>query len=92
VNDDLYRFCIWCGCDCIDYDTIETPHLPTCPSRTGLYPVEQRDIEAHGMVCMDCNEPFAVGDFYVMRETEDRLIFEVVCVGCGALAAVANGA
>lgn len=42
------------------------------------------DPYAHGMVCMDCGTPFAVGDSYAHRQTEDD-VFEVVCIGCAVL-------
>lgn len=87
MEEDPYRYCVYCGVDCIDYDTIEVSHRPDCPEQTGLYPVEQRELEPHGMMCMDCDQEFSLGDFYVMRPTEDSLTFEVVCVGCGALSA-----
>lgn len=42
------------------------------------------DPYAYGMICMDCEAPFALGDTYAHRQTEDD-IFEVVCVGCAVL-------
>ena len=88
MSDPDYRFCVYCGADCIDYDTIEVPHATDCPERTGLYPVRQQEIEPHGFACVDCSEPFALGDFYTLRETSDSLIFEVTCLSCGMLSAV----
>lgn len=82
-----FRFCKWCGTDCDDFPGLEPDHLPACPQSTGLFPVEASDVE-YGMVCMDCNTPFDLGDFYVQRETETPDVAEIVCLGCGMLSAV----
>ena len=42
------------------------------------------DPYAHGMICMDCETPFALGDTYTLRQAEDD-IYEVVCLGCAVL-------
>lgn len=82
--------CVYCGVDCDEY---EPEHGPECPSTTGLWPVTESELGmrgpddpyAHGMVCMDCGAPFAVGDFYALRPTDDEDWFEVVCTGCAVL-------
>ena len=91
MSDPDYRYCIYCGADTIDYDTIEVPHHFTCPFKTGLYPVLPQDIPEYGFVCMDCLQPFEIGDTYVLRETEGEGVFESCCVGCGLLSAIAHG-
>lgn len=85
---DSLRYCVYCGADCIDYDTIEVSHATDCPQKTGLYPVRSEDLPSWGFICMDCQHPFELGDFYVNRTTETEGIYESVCVGCGALSAV----
>ena len=86
-EDDPFRFCIYCLADCHEPDAT---HREDCPSNTGLYPVTQAELEPHGMVCMDCEHVFELGEFYVERDIANRVV-EVICVGCGALDAVRNG-
>lgn len=75
----------------MDLDDFE--HGPECPSTTGLWPVTAADLGergpndpyAHGMICMDCEVAFKVGDLYALRPTDDDDVFEIVCVGCRVL-------
>lgn len=87
---DPFRWCIWCGCDCYED---EPQHTPDCASVTGLRPVTARELGmrgphdpyAYGMSCMDCGEPFKVGDMSALRPTGEPDVFEAVCVGCRIL-------
>lgn len=58
---------------------------------TGRYPIDPADVEEFGMVCMDCDKPFAVGDVYMERAdgtfTSGAQTVFIICVGCGALEA-----
>lgn len=83
MSDPDFRYCVYCGCDCDDFPGIEPDHTQDCPNVTGLFPVSVRDIRAQ-LTCMDCNELFKPGDYFV-RVREERDIAEEVCVGCGAL-------
>ena len=81
MEDDPYRWCIYCGADC---DLIEPCHRDDCPIQTGVFPVYARDLENHGFICMDCGYEFKEGDFYVVREAQHNIV-EGICLGCGAL-------
>lgn len=84
-----FRYCIYCGVDCEEY---EPDHGGHCPTITGLYPVTPKflgergpnDPYAPGAACMDCGTAFKVGDFYAHRQIADDVI-EVVCIGCRVL-------
>lgn len=84
MSENEFRYCIWCGVDC--YIEPEPDHKPTCPQSTGLYPVTARDLEPDGMVCLDCEVPFAVGDIYTLRSfgvTPSGIpSFQVMCPAC----------
>lgn len=101
ADRDPFRYCVYCGADCYVewYDggapeyADEIAHEPDCATVIGLYPVTPAvlgmrgpdDPYAHGMVCMDCGVEFKVGDVYAHRPTDQRDVFEVVCVGCRVL-------
>ena len=97
-DDDRFRYCVWCKVDCYED---EPEHADDCPQTTGLRPVREEDLGptcAHcgkpslgGIRCMDCGEEIKVGEFYVLRNVDDRdevggnpFVGEVICVGCGA--------
>ena len=87
---DPWRWCVYCGCDCYED---EPDHLADCAALTGLFPVTPRELGmrgprdpyAHGMRCMGCGEPFALGDVAARRPTDQPDVFEIVCVGCRIL-------
>jgi hypothetical protein len=88
VNDP-FRWCVYCEADCYEDDP---RHDDDCPSLTGLYPIDGAEFWPHGPVaCIECGEPFAPGDHYVLRDVESGLITprpaigEVTCLGCAAL-------
>lgn len=89
MSDDPYRYCIHCAADCYED---EPEHAADCPFTTGLWPVTAEtlgmrgpdDPYALGMVCMDCGDPFAIGDTYALRQLADNA-FEAVCIGCRVL-------
>lgn len=83
MGDPTYRFCKWCGCDCDDFPEAKPEHIPECPFETGMFPVSAQDMRNH-LQCMDCDELFKPGDYYV-QVREDKDIADVVCLGCGAL-------
>lgn len=64
-------------------------HHVDCPSETNLWPVEERDIEPHGFCCVECAQPFAIGDHYtvVPLSRSNGVSYGVVtCLSCAALA------
>jgi hypothetical protein len=91
-----FRWCVYCDADC---ETDEPEHGPSCPSSTGIYPVE---VHKHcetcscdgSFLCSSCDTELQVGDFYMHREIEpgDPLlpgaagaaVYEVICMGCKA--------
>ena len=90
------RWCVYCDADC---EADEPEHAETCPSTTGLWPVEpHKHCETctcdGSMRCAECHTLLKVGDFYMHREIEpaDPLlpglegasIQLVICVGCKA--------
>lgn len=106
-DDDPFRWCVYCDADCrVD----EPDHADDCPFSTGVFPITERDVCDNpcphcscggGMTCMDCGEPFKLGDFYTHRVVtdgdrigriipseliEDAPVGEVICLGCAALA------
>lgn len=89
---DEFRWCVHCGADCWP-DKDDQEHASDCPVTTGLWPVTMAELGmrgpddpyAHGMVCMDCNTPFELGDVYALRPTDEGDVFEIVCVGCRVL-------
>lgn len=82
MDDPLCRPCRYCRvpfpCDV---------HAVDCPSNTNLWPVQARDIGAHGFCCFDCGTPFAVGEFYVQRPYAESAV-AVACLSCAAAAMV----
>lgn len=92
-EEEPWRWCVYCDADC---EVDEPEHATDCPSETGLYPVEQRDVPAGacekcghynqvGMLCAECNCELKVGEFYALQSTDDDDIRVVVCVGCQIL-------
>jgi hypothetical protein len=77
------HFCLAPGC----VDDV-AQHRPDCPQTTGWYPVTTDDLD---MCCIDCSDPFRIGETYVQRPESDfeeyrsLQMFEIVCVGCAAL-------
>lgn len=75
-------------------DENEVEHADDCPMVTGLFPVTMAELGmrgpndpyAHGMICMDCHAPFALGDVYARRDVDG--VFEIVCVGCRVLSEI----
>lgn len=96
--DDLYRHCVHCGTDCIDFPGLEPDHADHCPSVTGLWPVREEEQmpcphcgePTREMSCMDCGADLKPGNFYVLRDSSTGSVSvrphigEVICVGCGA--------
>lgn len=83
MGDPDYRYCVWCGTDCDDFPGPHPEHTQECPLETGVFPISVRDLRDQ-LRCLDCNELFKPGDYYVqVREEQD--IAEIVCLGCGAL-------
>jgi hypothetical protein len=82
--------CIYCRQPGCEDGTVE--HTNTCPSTTGLYPVDIKSLWPHGPSrCNDCREPLMPGDHYTNRQCGDIAgtpIFEIVCVGCAARTAL----
>jgi predicted RNA-binding Zn-ribbon protein involved in translation (DUF1610 family) len=105
-HDDPFRYCIYCDADCY---ADEPEHADDCPSGTGVYPVTEQLLKPicphcgeslYGLPrCMDCGEPFKLGDRYMYRVVEagDPLlpgiegaeVREVICIGCAAWETVA---
>lgn len=83
MGDPDYRYCIYCGTDCDDFPGPHPEHSQECPFETGLFPVSVRDLR-DGLQCMDCDQPFKPGDYWV-QVREDRDVAQIVCIGCGAL-------
>lgn len=105
VNDDPYRFCIYCEADCYED---EPEHAADCPSTTGVYPVRLEDLgppcphcgePTLGFGCVDCGAQLQPGDHYMHRiltegdsslpDMEGASLSEVICVGCAAKEALA---
>lgn len=91
---DAFRWCIYCGCDC----WLEEPiHRDDCPSETGVFPYPGPCGLMPGepeTVCSKCKVPFREAGFYVqvpMEPIDDTPCYSTLCVGCGALEAVARG-
>lgn len=96
LEDDLFRYCGYCGADCHEDDP---EHAADCPFSTGVFEVRP---EAHNepcrfcgfyddppMFCSECKEPLYLGDHYTYRQLEDgEPIYEPICLGCSAQAAV----
>lgn len=99
-----FRWCVFCDADC---EVDEPDHADDCPSTTGVYPVREQDVlcpgckQTHmGMRCVECEAEFEVGDHYTHRHVGDGTmapglpeapIYEVICIGCAANEAMANG-
>lgn len=82
MENDMFQYCIYCGCDCH-----ESPpeHRDDCPQTTGVYPITEFETD-HQIVCTECREPFKTGDSYCHQAVEGETdIVSVVCVGCAIL-------
>ena len=102
-DEDPFRYCVYCEADCYED---ETQHAEDCPTNTGVFPVRRQDLAPHcpecgwnaGMLCMDCEQPLEIGDFYMHREVvagdgesmATAPVYEVICVGCMAQEATAS--
>ena len=90
--------CVHCGASgCLSN---VAQHGPTCPFATGMWPIEQGDVD-RGARCAACDEPFALGDLtYGVEDmahhavtgalplaeamNADAVTF-TICLGCAAL-------
>lgn len=97
-----FRWCVFCKADC-HADTPEhaadcpsvTDVWPVTEQLLGIR--GPNDPYAHGMRCMGCGDEFKLGDHYTRRVVEDgdallpgvegAAVYEVICLGCAALAA-----
>ena len=102
---DPFRFCIYCEADCYEEDPGHADDCPSttgvfpvreedagpqCP-----HCGERIDGEMH---CADCDQPLRVGDHYTHRHIgrgglpgmAEADVYEIICLGCAALAAVAS--
>ena len=84
---DPFRYCIHCQADCY---ADEVEHTAECPFTTGVFPITERDLTPPTWAppaCCRCDHEFVLGDSYHHIEVEDS-VYEMVCAGCAAHAAL----
>ncbi len=102
---DLYRFCVFCEADCYEEDPEHADDCPSTTgvfpvAKRDLVSINaEGELEHSGMRCMDCEDSFAAGDHYAHRHVgrgalapgmAEADVYEVICLGCAALAAVGS--
>jgi hypothetical protein len=101
---DLYRFCIYCEADCDEEDPEHAVDCPSTTgvfpvTKRMLVSInDEGELEHSGMNCMDCEDSFAAGDHYTHRHVgrgalapgmAEADVYEVICLGCAAMEALA---
>lgn len=76
--------CVWCHVPgCTGYPENPPEHRPTCPSVTGLWPVQPHHVE-RGTCCALCEYVFVLGDLSVaVPDPADPDWSITVCRFCG---------
>ncbi|HYQ69063.1 hypothetical protein [Actinophytocola sp.] len=85
-TDERYRWCFYCKADCWP-EPENQRHTEDCPSVTGLWPIDQADVDNGARCGRGCGHVFEVGEVYMDTEVIEHgrdKITTVTCVGCAA--------
>jgi hypothetical protein len=81
--------CVWCGAT-VEESTCPRPvprHATSCPTQTGVYPLEPG---FESLACMKCGDP--IGTHYMLMQSGDEPdVSETVCLPCGIIGEVTDG-
>jgi len=103
-SDDPFRFCVYCEADCYEEDPEHGDDCPSTTgvfpvNKRMLVSINaEGELEHSGMRCGDCRDPFVAGDHYTHRHVgrgtfipgmAEADMYEVICLGCAALEALA---
>lgn len=82
--DERYRWCFYCKADCWP-EAENQQHKDACPSVTGLFPVDQDDVDRGAECGKGCGHVFQLGECYMDTEVEENgpdKTATVACIAC----------